>query len=78
MSTDPPAEVNSGDGKPKTAAQLRKEQVKAEKLAKFEEKQKKMVALDAQKQNKPQKAAKATSVFEYTSATKPGEKKGML
>jgi valyl-tRNA synthetase len=74
MSTDPPA--NGADGKPKTAKQLQKEAEKAKKLAKFLEKQEKQEALKQQQKVKPQKAVKAKVIVEYTSDTKPGEKKG--
>lgn len=76
MSTDPPAGNVGADGKPKTGAQLRKEQLKAEKLAKFQEKQKKMEALKEKQKDKPQKEVKAKAIIEYTSNTKLGEKKG--
>lgn len=40
------------DGKPKSAAQLKKEAAKAEKLAKFREKEKKMAQIKAAQANK--------------------------
>ncbi|KAH7707100.1 valyl-tRNA synthetase [Aphelenchoides avenae] len=64
--------------KPKTEKELKKEAEKAAKLAKFEEKQRKLQAQQAaakpKEEKKPAKEEKP-KVVEYTAATKPGEKK---
>uniref|UniRef100_F1KZF2 valine--tRNA ligase n=1 Tax=Ascaris suum TaxID=6253 RepID=F1KZF2_ASCSU len=67
------------DGKPKSAAQLKKEAAKAEKLAKFREKEKKMAQIKAAQANKSKEEREAkkpkVDVLEYKGATKLGEKK---
>lgn len=80
--TQSPAE----NPKPKTERELAKERAKAEKLAKFAEKQKKLkeeAALrEAKEQKEPggkkakAKGGKETAVTEYHWRTKAGEKKG--
>lgn len=74
-------EINpiGADGKPKSEAQLKKEKAKAEKLAKFHEKEKKRAEVMAAQAIKPKeekgpKKPKA-DVMEYSGETKPGEKK---
>lgn len=61
--------------KPKTEKELRKEAAKAEKLAKFEEKQK-MLAKKTESSKKSEKKEKKCDVIEYEGETNPGEKKG--
>uniref|UniRef100_A0A1I7YCJ4 Valine--tRNA ligase n=1 Tax=Steinernema glaseri TaxID=37863 RepID=A0A1I7YCJ4_9BILA len=65
------------DGTPKTEAQLKKEQEKAAKKAKFEAKQQKLAEKSAAKPNEKKKEAKSKDkeILEYTAATKTGEKK---
>lgn len=63
--------------KPKTEKQLRKEKEKADRKAKFDEKQEKKKLADEAAQAKPKKT-KAKEVVEYTAETGPGEKKGLI
>jgi hypothetical protein len=77
-------QVNAtGEAKPKTEAQLKreaeKEAKKAQKLAKLEEKQKKRNEQEeAKKDKEPKKKVKAKDIIEYTANTKAGDKKGRL
>ncbi|CAI4224013.1 unnamed protein product [Auanema sp. JU1783] len=68
------------EAKPKTEKELKKEAEKAAKLAKFEEKQKKLAEKKAQeslkpKEDKPKKEAKKKEILEYVSDIALGEKK---
>lgn len=65
--------------KPKTEAQLKKDQERAEKLAKFEEKKKRKEQEAVAKEQKEKKSkGKAKNIIEYTENTKPGERKGIF
>lgn len=71
---------DQGLPKQKTEKELRKEAAKAEKLAKFEEKQKKLAekAEAIKASGKVEKKEKKKEIFEYISDTKPGEKKSII
>lgn len=68
---------NTATAKPKTEAQIKKDQERAEKLAKYEEKMKKLKEQEVAKGQKEKKSRdKAKTIIEYTKNTKPGERKG--
>ena len=70
------------EGKVKTEKELKKEAEKAAKLAKFEEKQRKLAEKAAAAKEKPKEekkdVAKKKEILEYTAATKLGDKKGNI
>lgn len=78
---DAQKEINGSvaNKKPKTPAQLEKERAKAEKVAKFLEKQKKLEEKSSASQTtEKSKSEKKQDVVEYNGSTKAGEKKGIF
>ncbi|CAM2712453.1 unnamed protein product [Rotaria socialis] len=73
-------QVVEGDGPPKTAKQLAKDAVKAEKMRKFEEKQRAKAEAEEKKKASSVGAPKkepARDITEYTAPTAEGEKKDL-
>lgn len=69
-----PAEAN-GDAKPKTPAQLKKEAEKAAKLAKFEEKQKKLEQQKAEQAAKPKEVGRLNCSCNLNFDFRPNKRK---
>ncbi|KAG9472146.1 hypothetical protein GDO78_021153 [Eleutherodactylus coqui] len=74
-SPDVPSNAPLANGPPKTAAQLKKESKKKEKLERFQQKQDKLKGQQAEKKPKTEKDKKELCVIMYDIPTAPGEMK---